>query len=238
MTEAITLAAAFLGGLGSFFLPCILPLLPAYITYLSGTSLTELEKRRSRTLQMRVFINAVFFVLGFSLIFILLGLLLGTLGAVPASRIWLGRIGGAIIIAFGLHTIGLLNIPFLNAGRRLRVKTPGPGYLGSSLMGISFGTGWTPCFTPILTSILVLAAAEGASATAGAGLLAAYALGLAVPFLITGAFTSKIAHWINRANVYFGIINVIAGVLLIGLGILIFTSTFERLVGLIVFGAF
>jgi len=236
MAEPITLTAAFIAGLGSFFFPCILPLLPAYISYLSGTSLEELEQKKSRKLQLNIFKNSVFFVIGFSAVFILMGFVLGSVGAFAgALRILISRIGGIIIIIFGLHMLKLVKIPFLETEHKVRIKKNKSSTFGSTIIGASFGAGWTPCVGPILIAILGLAALGG-SGVEGAALLGVYSIGLAIPFLLTGLFTSTIARFIQKANKYFGIIDIIAGVLLIILGIMVFTNTFERLIGFFTFG--
>ena len=230
----LTLAVAFIGGLISFFSPCIIPLIPAYISHLSGTSVMELQKRKSKGLQLRVFTNAIFFVLGFTLLFMAIGLSIGYVSEIfPQFNIWLARIGGAIIIAFGLHTLGILKIPFLETERRLHVQVASKNYLSSATLGAAFGIGWSPCVGPILASILVLAGSS-ASALTGGSLLVAYSIGLAIPFLITGLFTSAVSKFIQQANKYFGVVNIIAGILLIGLGIIVFTNNFSRVLALFV----
>ena len=234
MTDQITLGVAFLAGILSFFAPCILPVIPAYISHLSGTSLDKLEEKKSKKLQKKVFLNSVFFVLGFSVVFILLGLFIGFLSEqVLGFRIYLGYIGGSIIIFFGLQTLGLVEVPFFLREHKIRANPKNKiQYLRSSILGSSFAIGWTPCIGPILTLILILAGTSE-SAAFGAGLLTIYSLGLGIPFLITGLFTSQISHWIKNANKHFQVINIISGVLLIGLGILIFTDQFARAVSLI-----
>jgi cytochrome c-type biogenesis protein len=181
------------------------------------------------------------FVAGFSAVFILLGSLLGLVGeTIPAIRLWLSRLGGAVIILFGLWTVGLLSLPF-PAGKRIAGLRK-YGYGGSALMGVSFGAGWTPCVGPTLSVILGLSLSM-ASAREGAFLLSVYSLGLAVPFLITGAFTSRASGWVleyqkkrEQARTLFTILRVLGGTLLIILGIFVFTNNLERFLSL--FAAF
>lgn len=234
MTEELTLTVAFVGGVISFFSPCIIPLIPAYISHLAGTTIEEVEKRKSKLLQAKVFINSMFFVLGFSLLFISVGLSIGYVSELFSGfNIWLSRVAGVIIILLGLHTLGILEIPFLKVERRIKTDVGKRSYVKSTVLGAAFGLGWSPCIGPILASILVLAGTS-ASALIGGSLLVAYSLGLAIPFLITGLFTSSVSRFIQRANRYFGIVNLIAGILLIALGIIVFTNNFSRLLALFV----
>jgi cytochrome c-type biogenesis protein len=227
--EEFGLGVAFVAGVISFFSPCVVPLIPGYLAYISGTSIKELQKG-SRELQTRVFTNAIFFTLGFSGIFVLLGLIIsGAFGQVsPETQIWLARIGGVIIISFGLNAIGLLDIPIFEKTIKYNVKGFKPGYLRSSSLGIAFGVGWTPCFGPILTSIIILAGTTG-SVYLGASLLIAYSLGLGIPFLLTGLATDRAFRFINSHQKAFNYFNIVAGVLLIGLGIVVFTNQFAVL---------
>ena len=168
----------------------------------------------------------------------LMGYLLGSLGALTGTfRILLARVGGIIIIVFGLHMLKLIRIPLLDVEHKIKIKKSkqGGSAAGSTVIGAAFGAGWTPCVGPILIAILGLATIGG-SGLEGATLLGAYSIGLAIPFLLTGLFTSTIAGFIRRINKYFSVIDIIAGVLLIVLGILVFTNTFERLIGLFTFG--
>lgn len=234
----LTLGIAFVGGLLSFFSPCVLPLIPGYLAHLSGSSLKELQSNaRHDTLQKiksTVFLNSAVFTAGFSTVFIALGLLLagvlGTLG--PNLQLWLARIGGSVIIIFGLHTLGLLEIPFLMKRRSFSGSLQNRGYIGSAAMGASFGLGWTPCFGPILASILVIAGTSGSAAIGGA-LLATYSLGLAIPFLLTGLFTDKVSTLIVKNRRRLRWLSYVSGVFLLILGIVVFTNSFTRLLAVI-----
>lgn len=218
MTENL-LIGAFLGGLVSFLAPCVLPIIPGFLAYLAGASTTETGSKRKE-----IFINSIFFVLGFSLIFALLGVLLNTLleGIAYDVQIWLSRIGGVMIIFFGLYLVGLIKIPFLEKEYKFGIKTKFKSrYATSFLFGLAFAAGWTPCVGPALGVILGLAATEPGSAFI---LLLTYALGLGIPFLIVGAFTGQATEFINRHVVGLKYLNIVFGAILLGLGILIFTQ--------------
>jgi len=234
----LTFGVAFLGGLLSFFSPCVLPLIPGYLAHISGTSLKELQSySRVRSLQKvrsAVFLNSALFTSAFSSVFIVLGLVLaGVFGALgPDSQVWLARIGGSVIIIAGLHMLGLLQIPFLARERSISSLIQRRGYLGSAALGASFGLGWTPCFGPILASILVLAGTSG-SAVIGGSLLATYSLGLAVPFLLTGLFTDKMSVFILKNKSRFKWLPYVSGIFLIILGVIVFTNSFARLLAVL-----
>lgn len=241
MAEPITATIAFVGGLVSFFSPCILPLIPGFLSYLGGTKIEDVKKDG---LQKKVFLNSVLFVFGFSAVFIILGSLLGFIGeSLPFLRIWLSRIGGAIIIIFGLWTMGFLKIGFLSRERGMSLRFKKYGYVGSGLVGASFGAGWTPCIGPILSIILGLSLSMS-SAAEGAFLLSIYSLGLAIPFLITGLFTAKISKFISKyqekrekLKMFFQILKVLGGIILIILGIFVFTRNLETFLYLFILPA-
>ena|SRR3989338_285052 len=219
MTEA-TILFAFAAGFLSFLSPCILPLIPAFLAYLSGTTIEEVEKSKKK---LNVFLNAVFFILGFSLVFSLIGVLLNTvlLGIGYDVRIWLSRIGGIIIIAFGLYLLGLLKLPFLNVEHKLRPKKFKYSYLTSFVFGIAFAAGWTPCVGAVLGSILTLALASPGIAF---GLLLSYSIGLGIPFLLTGLFLSQTLSLISKAGPFLKYFNIAMGIVLIVIGILVFAN--------------
>lgn len=224
MTSDTTLFIAFLAGIVSFLSPCVLPIIPGFLAYLAGTSLSEAESKRGP-----IFMNALFFVFGFSAVFALLGVLLNTLleGVAYDAQIWLSRIGGAIIIFFGLYLVGLWKPKFLLREHRLQVKHQfNSRHLTSFVFGAAFAVGWTPCVGAVLGGILALAATQPGSAFA---LLLSYALGLGLPFLIVGLFAAQAANWVRKYGRILGPINVAFGVLLILLGILIFTNNLARI---------
>jgi len=220
----VSISVAFIAGIVSFLAPCVLPIIPGFLAYLAGSSLTQAATRRKE-----VFLNALFFVLGFSLVFAALGVLLNTvLEAVAYDvQLWLSRIGGALVIIFGLYLTGLIKIPFLerphtfavHAGNRSR-------YVTSFLFGLAFAAGWTPCVGAALGAILGLAASQPGSAFV---LLLAYALGLGLPFLVIGFFTAQASAFIEKYQRAFRYITVAFGVILIMLGVLIFTGQLSRI---------
>jgi len=214
-------ALAFLAGLLSFLSPCVLPLIPSYVGFLTGLTLEELEARRGTA-----FLHGLWFVAGFSLVFIVLGVTASALGVwLLHSQVWIGRIGGAVVILFGLYLLGLLRPAFLMRERKVQLARKPLGYAGSALVGVTFGAAWTPCIGPILGAILTLAAAQ-ASVGHGAALLAVYSIGLAIPFLVTALALDRFLVWFQRFRPYLVWVERIAGVVLIVLGLLLVTDRF------------
>jgi cytochrome c-type biogenesis protein len=219
---AIPLAVAFLAGVVSFLSPCVLPLIPGYLIYLAGAAGNGEGKRRE------IFLNSLSFVGGFALVFALLGVLLNTLLSAVAydAQIWLARIGGVLVIAFGLYLMGWLKLPWLAREYKLKVKSQFKSrYAASFIFGAAFAAGWTPCVGAVLGGILGIAASAPGMAFA---LLLTYALGFGLPFLLVGLFTTKAVQLINRYGRWAVVINKLFGVLLVILGILIFTQTLSR----------
>ena len=219
-------ALAFVAGLLSFLSPCVLPLIPSYVGFLTGLTLEELEVRRGTALA-----HALWFVAGFSLIFIALGATASALGVLLLrSQVWIGRIGGVVVILFGLYLLGVLRPALLMRERKVQLARKPLGYLGSAFVGVTFGAAWTPCIGPILGAILTMAAAQG-SIGRGAGLLTAYALGLAVPFLLAAVALDRFLVWFQRFRPFLVWVERIAGILLILLGLLLVTDRFTLLAG-------
>ena len=224
MASDISIIVAFAAGVVSFLSPCVLPIVPGFLAYLAGSSTVESDSRR-----LSIFINAVFFVLGFSAVFAVLGVLLNTLLSNVAydAQIWLSRIGGLIIIFFGLYLTGLLKIGFLERQHKIQIRTKFRSrFLTSFAFGAAFAAGWTPCVGAALGAILGLAASQPGTALY---LLFAYAIGLGIPFLIVGLFAAQAGTVIERYAKYITPINIVFGVLLIALGILIFTGNLARI---------
>ncbi len=220
MASNLTLVTAFVAGIVSFLAPCVLPIVPGFLAYLAGSSSATDKTRR-----WQIFVNSIFFVLGFSLVFALLGVLLnGVLATASASiQIWLSRIGGALIIFFGLYLAEIISLPFLEREYKMSVSTKfSSRYLTSFVFGAAFAAGWTPCVGPVLGAILGLAASQPGSAFA---LLGSYSLGLSVPFLLVGAFAAQASAFISRFIGIVRYINIAFGVLLIALGVLVFTGS-------------
>jgi cytochrome c-type biogenesis protein len=219
-------ALAFVAGLLSFLTPCVLPLVPSYVGFLTGLTLEELEVRRGAALA-----HALWFVAGFSLVFVALGATASALGLLLLHwQVWIGRIGGVVVILFGLYLLGLLRPAFLMRERKIELARKPIGYLGSAFVGIAFGAAWTPCIGPILGAILTLAAAQ-ASLGQGTALLAAYALGLAIPFVITALALDRFLIWFQRFRRYIVWVDRVAGILLILMGVLLVTDKFTLLAG-------
>jgi len=220
------LFVAFLAGLLSFLSPCVLPLVPSYIGFLTGMTLPEMTGRRRIAL-----LHAVLFVAGFSLIFILLGASATALGgALKYYQLWIARVGGVLVILFGLLCLGVVKAGFLEQERRLQLQHKPVGYLGSVLVGMAFGAGWTPCIGPVLGAILSLAATSD-SVPRGMLLLGVYSAGLAVPFLLAAVAVESFLEWFQRFRRYLPWVMRVSGVLLIFVGILMATGQFTRLAG-------
>ena len=223
-STSLGVAVAFSAGVLSFLSPCVLPLIPSYVTFITGLSLEDAARARRAAL-----IHSLLFVAGFTLIFVALGATATLLGRVLLSqRVWISRVGGALVVAFGLYLLGAFNLSALSRERRVHLADKPVGYLGTVLVGIAFGAGWTPCLGPILSAILVYTSSS-ADVAHGVGLLLAYSLGLAVPFVLSAVaverFITLFAHvrrhiaWVSRAS----------GVLLIVVGLLLMTNYFTVL---------
>lgn len=219
MGSDITIWVAVLAGLISFLSPCVFPLMPGFIAYLAGTSIDEAKNKR-----LEVFLNALFFVLGFSIVFALLGVLLNTLLEAFAydAQLWLARIGGVIIIFFGLYLTGLIKIKFLETEHKIHINRKFKSkYFTSFLFGFAFAVGWSPCVGVILGSILGLAASNPGAAFV---LLLSYSIGLGLPFLLIGLFTAQASAFLHKFTKAFLVFRIIFGIFLIILGVLAFTQ--------------
>ncbi|MBI4010142.1 MAG: cytochrome C biogenesis protein [Candidatus Aenigmarchaeota archaeon] len=218
----ITILIALVAGFVSFLSPCILPLIPAFLAYLSGTSIDEAKQNKAKA-RLHIFLNTIFFVLGFAVVFSLIGVLLNSVLTSIAYdlRIWLSRIGGAIIIGFGLYLLGILKLSFLDVEHKIKVRKFRYNYPTSFLFGVAFAAGWTPCVGAVLGSILTLAITSPGVAFS---LLLAYSIGLGIPFLLTGIFTAQASSFIQKAGPILKYFNIVMGTVLIILGILVFTN--------------
>ena len=227
MEENVTLLMAFGAGLLSFISPCVLPLIPGYLSYISGVSLDEMRGTAAPPhLRRRILTSSVAFILGFSLVFILLGATASVVGQFVFQRLPLfSRIAGIIIILFGLHTMGVLRFEWLYQEKRLQTSRRPMGPFGAMLVGIAFAFGWTPCLGPIISGILVLA---GAQETIGQGvrLLGVYSLGLGVPFFATALAINRFFTALARIRRHYHKIELVSGGLLVAIGFLIFTNKF------------
>ena len=223
---ALGFVVAFVAGLLSFLSPCVLPLVPSYVGFITGMTLPEVGGRRRAA-----FTHALLFVAGFSLVFVLLGASATALGrALNYYQVWLQRVGGVLIIGFGLLCLGVFKVGMLSQERRLHLERKPVGYLGSALVGMAFGAGWTPCIGPVLGGILGLAATSS-DVSRGMQLLAVYSAGLAIPFLIAAVAVDSFLDWFQKFRRYLPWVMRLSGVLLIVVGVLLVTGEFTRLAG-------
>ncbi len=231
MNHELSIPIAFVAGIVSFLSPCVLPLVPGYISMLSGASIEELKSDASNQLLSRVLRNSLAFVAGFSLVFVILG----------ASATWVGKfllaqrtafniLAGIVIIVFGLHLTGLVKIPLLYREARLDTGAPRRGLTGSFLLGFAFAFGWTPCIGPILAAILALAA-QRETVFQGMFLLAIYSAGLAIPFLLTSLGLTTFLKFYSGFRKHLQVVEVASGVLLIVLGVLMAFNKFTIISG-------
>jgi cytochrome c-type biogenesis protein len=224
----IGIAVAFAAGVLSFLSPCVLPLVPSYLSFVSGVGLEDLEQGGG-DVRRTAFIHSLFFVLGFSLVFLALGASATLVGRMLREyQVWIARIGGFVIALFGLYLLGLRPGMFLQRERRVHLRNKPLGYLGSTLVGITFGAGWSPCIGPILGGILTFAATRQ---TMGEGLmlLGFYSAGLAVPFLVSSLALSWFLSTFERFKKWIPWVERISGVLLLAVGILLMSGRFTAL---------
>jgi len=223
----ITLVVAVIAGLGSFVAPCILPMIPAFLAYISGTTLSDLSQSRgSNTISINrtnIILNSIFFVLGFSVVFSTLGVIINSVLATSASEFveGLNQVGGVIIVSFGIFLLLSMKINKLNIEKKFIPKRSKTSYPMSFVLGLSFAVGWTPCVGPILGTILTLAATTPSVAF---NLLLVYSLGLGIPFILIGIFYSRATRIIRAMSKHLKYYNVILGSFIIILGILVFTN--------------
>lgn len=222
----LSFGLAFVAGLVSFLSPCVLSLVPAYVGYLGSRAITS----NGETLENRwgTVAHGLAFVLGFSVVFVALGAAASALGAALfEARGLLTKIGGVIVIVFGLHTMGIIHIPFLEYDtRRQQAPDRRLGYLSSSLMGVFFSAGWSPCVGPVLGAVLTLAL-NANDVERGVVLLSAYSLGLGIPFLMAAAGIGRVSRLLRRYRKYMRYMSFVAGLFLIGIGLLLFTDSLQ-----------
>jgi cytochrome c-type biogenesis protein len=229
--QTVGLAVAFAAGLLSFLSPCVLPLIPSYVTFITGMSIDELTAADAEREQIRraVLVHGSLFVVGFTLVFVTLGASATFLGSLLGYySIWLERVGGVLLIVFGLYLVGLLRLPGASREWRVHLSNKPIGYLGTVAVGITFGAGWTPCIGPVLGGILTLAATSG-SVSSGVGLLLVYSLGLAIPFLLAALLLQHFLGGMRKIGPWLPWVSRVSGALLIILGILLFTGSFTIL---------
>ncbi len=227
MTSNLNILTAFLAGLLSFVSPCVLPLIPAYLSFLTGSSVEELKAQSDARGRARTMLHALAFVAGFTAVFEAIGLSASALGSAFIDyKDWIARIGGIVVIVLGLNMVGLFKIPALMMDKRLQFRSANRSLIASFLVGIGFAAGWSPCIGPILGLIILKASQQHYGSAMF--FLFVYSMGLAVPLLITAAAITQALSALNRVKRYLGIIEIVAGIFLILTGLVIFTGTFGR----------
>lgn len=233
----VTVWIAFTAGLLSYFSPCVLPLIPSYLTYISGLSFGELnETKPAAKVRMTVMLHSLIFIAGFSTVFIALGALAGLASATFQANLREGlgviqKVGGALIFLFGMHLSGLLPIGLLLGEKRIQLRNKPTGFLGTFLVGVAFAAGWTPCIGPILGAILAIAAGSAGGVGRGVLLLSVYSAGLGVPFLISGVLFHSFLGFFNRFKKHIRLVEICTGVLLMVTGVLLFFDQLSRMAG-------
>ncbi|RCK77615.1 MAG: Cytochrome c-type biogenesis protein CcdA [Ignavibacteriae bacterium] len=223
--ESISIFTAFLFGILSFISPCVLPIIPGYLSFISGLSLEQMQKGDRKENLKKVLYNSIFFVLGFSVIFTLLGASATIIGQFLLSNLAIaGKIAGIFIVLLGIHLTGLIKLNFLNYEKRIHTQKKSFGIFGSFLVGLAFAFGWTPCIGPILAGILAIASQQE-TVYQGILLLSVYSLGLGIPFLITAVSLNAFFTLFDKVKRYFRIVEIVSGVLLIAVGILMVTDS-------------
>lgn len=229
--SSIGLAVAFAAGLLSFLSPCVFPLIPSYVTFITGMSLDELvdEEADRRRVRQNILIHGSLFILGFTLVFVIMGASATFLGSLFLySRDWLEKIGGILLIIFGLYLLGVLRIPGAERDWRMHLGQKPMGFLGTTLVGVTFGAGWSPCMGPVLGGIMTMAAASGSVST-GVGLLLIYSAGLAIPFLAAALLLRQFLGGMKSISRWLPWVNRISGGILLVLGILMVSGAFTIL---------
>ena len=225
---------AFAAGLISFLSPCVLPLVPGYLSFISGVSFAEIKEKKENTPFLRkekriILYNSIFFIIGFSMVFILLGATATWIGTFISSKMSiLTKLAGVIIIFFGIYMMGLIRPHFLYKEARFQIKDKRFGYAGAVSIGAAFAFGWTPCIGPVLGSILTFAGTMG-QVDQGVRMLLVYSLGLGIPFFLTALGVQYFFRFFNRIKKYMGLIEKTSGLVLVAMGVLIFTNSLTLL---------
>lgn len=233
----ITLWVAFYAGVLSFFSPCVLPLIPSYLTYISGLSFGQLsEAHPGARVRMTILAHSFVFILGFSLVFITLGALAGMASATFQLHLreglgWLQKVGGVLIFLFGIHLSGLFHFGILLGEHRFHLRSKPSGFIGTLIVGIAFAAGWTPCIGPILGTILAIAASSSGGVGRGVILLAVYSAGLGLPFLVAGGLFHWFLNFFNRFKRHIRLVEMFTGGLLMLVGVMLFFDLFSRMSG-------
>lgn len=231
-TPNISYISAFVAGLLSFLSPCVLPLIPSYITYITGLSFGDLDAEHpTHLVRRKTLLHSLSFIAGFTVVFVLLGASATLLGNFMQQHMDLIRkLGGVLVVLFGIHVTGLVPLKWLLGERRVSLKHKPAGFVGSFLVGLAFAAGWTPCIGPILASILMIAATEE-KVGQGVVLLLLYSIGLGIPFLLSSLALHRFIVLFNRFKKYIRLFEIITGLFLIVVGVLIFTNWLSVLAG-------
>lgn len=230
----ITYWIAFTAGVLSFVSPCVLPLIPSYLTYITGLSFSQLEDAHpTAKVRITVLLHSLCFILGFSVIFVLLGAIAGIASSkfqmvLHEGLDWVEKIGGVLIFLFGVHMTGLFHFGMLLGEKRVQLHTKPSGYIGTFIVGVAFAAGWTPCIGPILASILMIAASSG-QVGQGVGLLMVYSAGLGLPFLLSGLLFHHFLIAFNRFRKYIRLVEIGTGVMLMAVGIMLIFNLMGKL---------
>jgi len=233
VSSAVSVPTAFVFGLLSFFSPCVLPLVPAYLSYMSGVSVEELMESRGSEALKRTGAKSVLFVLGFSAVFVAMGATATSVGQLLAAKMdILMKIGGVVIVILGMHMTGVFRIKALYAEKRFHMRLRNVGFVGAFLIGVTFAFGWTPCVGPVLAGILTLAV-NSETVLRGVGLLAVYSLGLGIPFIITGFAAGTALAALAKFKSRLRKIEIASGILVVIVGILVFTGSLQDLSSLL-----
>jgi cytochrome c-type biogenesis protein len=221
---------AFSAGLLSFVSPCVLPLVPSYITYITGVSFKELTNAEAKSrVRWATISHSLCFIVGFSFVFVLMGASATYLGQILVEyQNWIMKGGGVLIILLGIHFTGIIKLPFLQMEKRFEMKKKPLGYAGSFIVGVVFAAGWTPCIGPILSTILIYASTSKSLST-GILLLTYYSIGLGIPFLLSSLAFNSFLSAFDRIKRYMRVITLVSGLFLIGIGILFLTDTFKEI---------
>jgi cytochrome c-type biogenesis protein len=224
MGEPLSVLVAFTAGLFSFLSPCVLPLFPSYLSFVTGMSVSDLSAELTGAARRRVLLHSIAFVVGFSMVFVSLGASFSAASAFLLDyRDWIRRVGGALIIIFGLYIAGLLRIGIFGRTQQLQLREKPAGYIGSFIVGLTFAIGWTPCVGPILGAILTLAG-TAETVQRGIGLLVAYSAGLGLPFLLSAIALGVFLKFFKRYRPFIPVMERAAGVILVVVGVLVFTN--------------